>query len=267
MTYISGHMTVMLDKPADADVSAETLASMVYSRVRSDIVNGSLGPGEKLRIDSLALRYEVGASPIREALSRLSADGLVARKDQKGFRVMPADTDDLEELLRTRCLIDDIALREAIKRGDAAWEDRIVLASHRLKRTPNLTSSGSINPEWDRRHKEFHTALVEACGSRWLLRLHDVLFDCTDRYRHLVATYASSDRDARGEHQDIMDAVVDRNAEEAVRLLNQHISKTLQSAADVLAHSKAREVKARRERRKTLAPAKHSGKKKVRGAR
>jgi GntR family carbon starvation induced transcriptional regulator len=259
-------MTARLDRSANADASAETLASIAYSRVRSDIVNGSLGPGEKLRIESLCHRYEVGASPIREALSRLSADGLVARLDQKGFRVMPADNDDLEELLRTRCLIDDIALREAIKRGDGTWEDKIVLSSHRLKRTPNLASDGSINPEWDRRHKEFHTALVEACGSRWLLRLHDVLFDCTDRYRHLVAKYAPSERDALSEHQALMDAVVNRNADEAVQLLNGHISKTLQSAAEVLGRNKIREVKVR-QRRKALPPVRHSGKKKARGAR
>jgi len=66
---------------------AGTLASSVYDRLRGDILSGSLPPGEKLRTEALRSRYEVGNSPIREALNRLSADGLVTREDQKGFRV------------------------------------------------------------------------------------------------------------------------------------------------------------------------------------
>ena len=85
---------------------AGTLASSVYDRLRGDILSGSLPPGEKLRTEALRARYEVGNSPIREALNRLSADGLVTREDQKGFRVAAASRADLEELVKTRCWLE-----------------------------------------------------------------------------------------------------------------------------------------------------------------
>ena len=97
---------------------AGTLASSVYDRLRGDILSGSLPPGEKLRTEALRARYEVGNSPIREALNRLSADGLVTREDQKGFRVAAASRADLEELVKTRCWLEQIALRESIANGD-----------------------------------------------------------------------------------------------------------------------------------------------------
>jgi len=78
---------------------AGTLASSVYERIREDILIGRLQPGEKLRIDTLRQRYTVGGSPIREALNRLSSEGLVLQHDQRGFGVLPASIEDLVDSL------------------------------------------------------------------------------------------------------------------------------------------------------------------------
>ena len=93
--------------------SSTTLASAAYERLRRDIRIGRLAPGEKLRIDALRAIYEIGASPLREALNRLSAEGLVVQEDQRGFRVPPVSIEDLLELTRTRCWLNEIALRES----------------------------------------------------------------------------------------------------------------------------------------------------------
>jgi len=204
-----------------------TLASSVYERLRRDIVEGQLAPGEKLRIDALRALYGVGASPLREALNRLSAEGLVIQEDQRGFRVPPVSVDDLQELTRTRCLINEVALREAIARGDPAWEEQIVVAHHRLARTAfDLGTPTIVNPEWERRHREFHMALIVACGSRWIAASWGQLFDLADRYRHLSKRGDGQHRDFHAEHRAIMDATLARNTELAVRLLNEHVSRT-----------------------------------------
>ena len=65
--------------------SGETLASAVYDRLLEDILNGSLEPGLKLRLQALKKQYDVGNSPLREALNRLSVNGLVVREENKGF--------------------------------------------------------------------------------------------------------------------------------------------------------------------------------------
>jgi len=204
---------------------AGTLASTVYRQLRHDIVKGILTPGEKLRIESLRDRYGVGGSPIREALNRLCSEGLVSQRDQRGFCVAPVSVDDLQELLRTRCWVNEIALREAIARGDEAWEEAIVLAFHRLLRTPERLPDApdTPNPEWEQRHRTFHSALIAACDSHWLRGFAEMLFDCADRYRHLSGhVRAQPQRDIAGEHRAIMEATINRDTATAVRLLNEH---------------------------------------------
>src|SRR6201987_2510605 len=114
--------------------AAVTRTRAIYERLRRDIIRGTLPPGEKLRIEVLRTRYNVGGTPLREALNRLSTEGLVTQSDQRGFRVTPVSADDLLELTRTRCLINEVALRESITRGGRDWEEGVLLALHRLWR-------------------------------------------------------------------------------------------------------------------------------------
>ena len=227
------------DRTMDSRPSTPTtLTSAVYERLRRDVLVGRLRPGEKLRIEALRATYEVGASPLREALNRLSAEGLVVQEDQRGFRVSPVSLDDLKELTRTRCWLNEIALRESIARGDTAWEERVVLTHHRLARTPVYSDASSkLDSEWERRHREFHAALISACGSRWLTAFCESLFDQADRYRYL-SVYAHEHRDFVGEHRAIMEATLARNAESAVRLLIDHISKTAELVSSLEAGTK-----------------------------
>jgi DNA-binding GntR family transcriptional regulator len=219
--------------------SSTTLASAAYERLRRDIRIGRLAPGEKLRIDALRAIYEIGASPLREALNRLSAEGLVVQEDQRGFRVPPVSIEDLLELTRTRCWLNEIALRESIARGDTAWEERIVLAHHRLARTPVYSDSASkLDGEWEQRHRAFHAALISACGSRWLQAYCESLFDQADRYRYL-SVQAHEHRDFVGEHRAIMEATLARDADRAIRLLNHHVSKTAELVASLKTLPKA----------------------------
>jgi len=221
-----------LDASDPAPGGHRTMASSVYGRLRRDILEGTLKPGERLPIDALRARYGTGASPVREALNRLAAEGVVALEDQKGFRVPPISRADLLELTRTRCWVNEIAVRESIARGDAAWEERLVVAYHRLSRSPRTSPEGAnrVAPEWERLHREFHTAVIAACGSQWFIEAFQTLFDRATRYRHLSITPAP-ERDDMAEHRAIMEAALARNAAEAIRLLNAHISLTAEIVA------------------------------------
>ena len=207
---------------------AVTLASSVYDRLRGDILSGSLLPGEKLRTEALRARYEVGNSPIREALNRLSADGLVTREDQKGFRVAAASRADLEELVKTRCWLEQIALRESIANGDDDWEEGLVLSFHRLSRVRRSSSADhySVNPDWERLHRAFHLALLSACGSRWLLQYCAQLNDQADRYRQLAIVVSYPRRNELDEHEAMMKAATARDADEGISLLMAHYERT-----------------------------------------
>jgi GntR family transcriptional regulator, carbon starvation induced regulator len=210
-----------------------TLASTIHALLRGDILRGVFRPGEKLPIDALCARYGIGATPLREALNRLSAEELVIRADQRGFSVAPVSLKDLEELTKTLCWISGLALREAIRNGDAAWEEQVVLAAHRLSRVRREGAEGysSFNPEWEARHRAYHLTLIAACGSRWLIDFYAMLLDRNARYRYLAFADASVPRDAGAEHLAITEAVLARDADRAVAAAEEHIRLTAETVA------------------------------------
>ena len=220
-----------IGKPEGA---AGTLASSVYDMMRQDILKGDLPPGEKLRVEYLRDRYGVGASPIREALNRLSVDGVVMRVDQKGFRVATVSVAELDELIKTRCWLEETAIRESIAAGDVAWEERLVLAFHRLSKAPRSAEqiTYAINPDWEVLHRAFHLALIGACGSRWLISYCEQLNDLADRYRQLAVRVTYPRRNELDEHKAIMDAAVNRDPDRAVEVLMDHYRRTAEIIRD-----------------------------------
>ena len=110
----------------------------------TDLLDGVLEAESKLRVEWVVSKYGAGASPVREALNRLASEGLLGRHDQRGFFIMPVSASELEELTRTRCWLEERALRESIAHRTAEWEEQLVLALHRLGRA--LTSFASKIP-------------------------------------------------------------------------------------------------------------------------
>jgi len=213
---------------ASSEDSPSTLATVVYERLRRDILGGLLRPGQKLQVEFVRDRYQVGNSPVREALSRLSSDGLVERREQRGFYVAPISADDLRELIKTRCWVEAIALRESIAARTPEWEEGLVLALHRLSRVPRSLNSESFatNPEWERLHRAFHIALIRNCGSRWLLAFCEGLIDQAYRHRQLAVAKIYPERDEAQEHRAIVQAAIEGDADTAVRELEAHYQRT-----------------------------------------
>ncbi len=204
------------------------MATSVYDRIRRDILTGTLSPKKKLRTDELRELYEAGNSPIREALNRLSSDGFVVREEQRGFHVASVSKVELQELVKTRCWIEETALRQSIMNGDTDWEEQLVLAYHRLVRVPRFGDDANYarNPKWDGLHRAFHMALISACGSRWLMGFCEQLNDQSDRYRQLAVAASFPARDPKEEHAAIYEAAIDRDADKAVSLLCAHYQRT-----------------------------------------
>lgn len=219
----------MARTPAPApQPGAATRATSVYDELRADLLGGVLEPGAKLAIEALAERYTASATPLREALNRLVSDGLVQRREQRGFVVAGISADDLAEITRTRCWLEEIALRESVARRSLAWEEALVLAQHRLARTPRSLSDSRFedNPDWEPLHRAFHRALIAGCGSRWLLSFCEQLADQHHRYRRLSAPRAFARRGVKSEHQQLMEAAIEGRAEDAVALLRAHFERT-----------------------------------------
>lgn len=205
-----------------------TQASSVYDRLHADILTGKLKPGVKLRLKDLIERYETGNSPLREALNRLSANGMVEREENRGFRVPTASKKELIELTRTRCWVEETALRESIANGDSDWEERIVLAYHWLARAARKGDGVAMttSPEWEEHHREFHLALISACDSSILMNFCSELAQRSFRYRNLAEVVEYRDRHELDEHEELQNAALNRDADKAVDLLKKHYTVT-----------------------------------------
>lgn len=207
--------------------AARSMASAAYRRLREEIITGGLPPGAKLHIRQLCDRLGHGLSPVREALNRLASEGLVAHTDQRGFTVAGLDLEDLADLTAARVQLNQVALRAAIERGDAGWEETLLLSYHRLTRTPrHLPAEQGRNPAWELAHRAFHSALIAGCGARRIRDICEQLFDAADRYRHVARIAVSDRRPDDDEHRAIMEAAVSRDAETAVELLTAHFRQT-----------------------------------------
>lgn len=209
-------------------MKGRTRTSGVYEVLRRDILECRLKPGARLPFEELRTRYDSGLSPLREALMMLASDGLVVLEEHKGFRVAPVSRSDLLDITFMRKELDALAIRLSIEKGDDAWESGVVGTLHELSKKPKVGPDQLLDAEWEKRHRAFHLSLVSACGSPWLLHFRDQLYDKADRYRRLSVQYLREPRDHLGEHRNIADAVVARDAEAAVFLIKRHLDRTIQ---------------------------------------
>ncbi|MEP9378857.1 GntR family transcriptional regulator [Aquabacter sp. CN5-332] len=208
-----------------------SLTSAVHASLRADILTCRLAPGEKLPVAVLAKKFDVSLSAVREALSRLVADGFVMSEDQRGFRVTPLDIEDLEDLTNTRIEIEVLALRRSMAHGDAAWEQGLRDAWDTLRQVPYALARQTPPHDggWADLHFAFHEALVSACGLTWLMRLRRTLFEQSERYRALARTVpAGAERDVNAEHLAIFEATIARDAETASAAMDAHFRVTME---------------------------------------
>ena len=209
-----------------------TLADTAWTRLRHDIVSGLRKPGERLRIERLRAVYGIGPSPLREALQRLSAEGLVIAEGNRGFTVAPLDPEEFADLTRARIAIERECLRLAMTEGDRAWEAGIVSAAYLMEKADTEAAPGT--DAWESANSGFHGAMVAACGSAWLLRVRNGLQTLAERYRRVSVGHSGGARDLGAEHAAISEAVLRRDVEEACALTAAHYAKTEEELRSVV---------------------------------
>jgi DNA-binding GntR family transcriptional regulator len=215
----------------------QTLNASALSQLRSDIITCRLMPNERLRVEALRERYGMGTSPIREALMRLEAEGLVELEQNKGFRVSEVSQANLLDLMNSRVEIETIALRWSLEKGGVEWEANLLGAFHRLSRQNKIDPANpdAISEAWSREHADFHAALVSACASPTLMAIRGRLFEQADRYVALSIMSSGPLRDDVAEHKNLMRAALNREIDKAVELNRLHITRTRDKVAVSLA--------------------------------
>jgi DNA-binding GntR family transcriptional regulator len=212
---------------------SRTFAQAVQARLASDILNGHLAPGTRLRLQTMCDTYQVSMSPLREALAGLAGRGLVIQEGQRGFRVARASAGDLRDVTETRVNIETTALRLSIERGDDAWEAAVLAAHHRLSRRPR-SEKLLVDETWEELHRGYHTALIAACGLPRLLGFCTMLHDHFDRYRRLAVLHGGRHPLLKSNHATIVKAALAKDTKRAEGLLATHIRESTAQFAALL---------------------------------
>jgi DNA-binding GntR family transcriptional regulator len=203
----------------------------VYRALHKAILEGTLAPESRLRVEELRKKFGVGSSTVREALSRLLVDKLVTAEEQRGFHVAPVSLDDLREVTSVRILLETQAVRDSIENGDDEWENRFVAAAHQLAKTETQMAERRFDEsyfrDWEARNNEFHNALVAACTNGWLLRFRGTVFTHSSRYRRLSVMERTMPRDVRAEHLAIYEAAIARDVERTAEATARHIANSV----------------------------------------
>lgn len=214
-----------------------TLSAQCYDQIQDSIINGTLAPGQKLKVEELGDLFGVGHSPIREALSRLAVSGLVEAQDNKGFRVAQISEPDVRDLYRTYYQIELLALTQAMELGDDAWEASVVAALHQLALIE--MRSGPVEYRvWGERNYAFHVALISGCNSPTLLQLRGQIYRRFDRYCRIAFNVAHDTLHLNHEeHKNLAAAVLKRDGKRVQELLHYHIFGALEDVIKTLKNS------------------------------
>lgn len=215
---------------AEILIADEDAVVPVYERLRVDIISGVYVPGSALRFAEMQRRYGLGVSRLREALAQLSSDRLVVHEVNRGFRVPEASLPDFDDIAAMRLRLEPGAFRTSVETGDEGWEERIIIAAHRLDRATRRYEADTVTAvqdTWERCHRAFHEALIDACGSPMTRHFCGILYDHFDRYRRLVGFDQTAQQRLARQHRDLAECALDRNAVDAEAMLAAHVHETV----------------------------------------
>jgi DNA-binding GntR family transcriptional regulator len=202
-----------------------TLAEKAFGTLHTAIITGRLRPGARLPIEELAELLQMSPMPIREALRRLDAAGLVDNIPHRGARVTELSITDLEEVYEARLALETLAIRRAAERFTREDEALVRERVEALHGMPD-DNSGATSAA----HEELHFALYAAARSVWLVRLIRPVWETSERY--CLEVPQCRQLDARtGEHDEILAACVAGDPDHAARALHDHLATTANNIA------------------------------------
>lgn len=207
--------------------TSQTKVSAAYGAIRLAIEEGSLAPGQHLRMSQLESELEMSPTPIREALRLLQADGLVEHQPHRGMIVAEYTADRAEEIYRLRVALEPIAICLAAERATDDELAHLATLHEQLVRAVGSESAATavaLNADW-------HHAIYAACGSRYLQEFIKRLWTALPLRAVWLSTRARRSID---EHSAMMDALMGRDGKLAADLMAQHLTRGSVMTADRL---------------------------------
>jgi DNA-binding GntR family transcriptional regulator len=195
---------------------------VVLKLLRAAIVDGRLGPGQRLDQSELAARFNVSRRPVREALKQLESEGLVVVYPYKGVEVARLDVNEVNELFAIRGSLERLAVRQAV---DTLQKSAFGTLRDILRDMDAMARSESAAVGWPEANRRFHDVINGASGWPRLLEAIAIYRDKVDRYVQLYFSMGGRTQ-SQIEHWALLEALEARNRTLAEELIEEHSNST-----------------------------------------
>ncbi len=203
--------------------SRQGLPEWVYDSLIDLLLEGSLKPGQPLRIDAVAEQLGVSATPVREALVRLQATGLVSRATHKGFRVAPEpDGAELVQLIEARLYFEPTAARVACEAGDPGLTEQM-RAAYRSQEEAGSNESFEEFRQFLRGDQMFHQAIINGTGNNFVAMAAEAINGHVQRFRAFHGRVITDRTETLDEHLKILQAFENGDPEAAEAAMRNHL--------------------------------------------
>lgn len=199
--------------------------TLAYSELRQMILSGALAPGSRISQYELAENMQMSITPLREAIRRLSSEGLIIMDTHRDSRVADMSASEARELLEVRLSLEPSATELAAYRRTEADLAAMRAAAEKLLPVTRVWGEDAITA-----HREFHKAVYTACHNATLIKLLDDLWDKSDRYRRIGLELPSGDEPRTidlNQHHQILELVTAGDGPGAAELARTHIANSL----------------------------------------
>lgn len=218
-----------------------SLTHRAYVEIRASLISCKLAPGSRLNIAQLQREINASQAAVREALSRLTSEGLAVIERNSGFRAAPIFADGYRELAEACITVELPLLRDSIRNGDYAWEGELLSSYHISSRVLADAASNPANMEAYVRHREdFHKTLFSACKNNWLLWSWSLLYAQQLRFRHTFLDLARFEQGLHENYREFINVVIERDVEKAEKLWSENHEKVVTFIEDHLKPAKLR---------------------------
>jgi DNA-binding GntR family transcriptional regulator len=204
-------------------------SDVAYHELRRMILNGDLPAGSRMAQYVLAEQLNMSITPLREAIRRLSSEGLIELDNHKDARVSTISAPEARELFEVRLVLDPAAVEMAAERRTDADIALMRTTVARLLPVTRKWGEDALTA-----HSDFHRALYVASHNELLIKMLDDVWAKSDRYRRLGLELPAGEEPRTidlNEHYQILELVIARDAAGAAALTRRHIEKSLTAAA------------------------------------
>mgnify|MGYP006295089429 CR=1 FL=1 len=207
-------------------MTVQSLVELVTGFVKEQIITGKFQPHQQIKEEEIASKFDISRPPVREAFSRLEAEGLVVKKPRKGVFVTEPTMEDVREIYRLKASLYELSTELAMQ----VMTDKDVSELEELIQTMNeytrqikfdILSYQSV-------HIHFHRKIMLLAGNKRLLAFAENLHNQVCRFSYKALQYREHIQDSMVYHNDIFQAIKARDQNKACRLTKEHVLDALE---------------------------------------